>query len=259
MAAPTYTAHALVLKKTKLSESDLIITLLLEDGSQKQVVAKGARKPTSSFSSRLELFAEVDLLCVGGRSLDIVKEARLLNGYEPIRNRVELTYAASPLLELLVKVSQPGLSNGKLFASTKVALHALSSSEACSAPGICAAQILKILAFEGLCPSLRECVGCGDSVFFGTDARGIRVCRFSMGEGGVVCPSCASTSETIAVAESVLSWADYYLRSPFSDIASHTADLSASFEVLRLCQGLVHAQLGYRLKSLDMLFTCGLF
>lgn len=47
MASPTYRCNALVLKKTKLGESDLILTCLKDDGSQLRAVAKGARKPTN--------------------------------------------------------------------------------------------------------------------------------------------------------------------------------------------------------------------
>ena len=57
MAQPTYSLRALVLRRTKLGESDLILTLLSEDGSQKRAVAKGARRPKSSFAARTEPFA----------------------------------------------------------------------------------------------------------------------------------------------------------------------------------------------------------
>ena len=80
MARPTYTARVIVVRKTKLGESDLILTLLAEDGSQLRAVAKGARKPKSSFASRLELFSVADVLCARGRSLDVVSEARLVEG-----------------------------------------------------------------------------------------------------------------------------------------------------------------------------------
>ena len=81
MASATYTARAIVLRKTKLGESDLIVTLLAQDGSQARAVAKGARKPSSPFAARLELYSSVDLLCSEGRNLDIVKEARIASSH----------------------------------------------------------------------------------------------------------------------------------------------------------------------------------
>lgn len=78
MSQPTYGARGIVLRKTKLGEGDLVVTLLSEDGSQLRAVAKGARKSTSPFASRLELYSVADALLARGRSLDIVKEARLV-------------------------------------------------------------------------------------------------------------------------------------------------------------------------------------
>ena len=81
MASATYQSRVLVIKRTKLGETDCICTLLSQDGSQIRAVAKGARKPTSPFTSRLELFSVCDVLFAKGKSLDIIKEARLIEGY----------------------------------------------------------------------------------------------------------------------------------------------------------------------------------
>ena len=88
MAQSTYNARVLVLRKTKLGESDLILSLLAQDGSQIRAVAKGARKPTSQFSSRLELYSQADVLLAQGRTLEIVKEARLIAGNAALRDVV---------------------------------------------------------------------------------------------------------------------------------------------------------------------------
>ena len=73
---PAYPLRALVLRKTKLGETDLILTLLSEDGRQVRAVAKGLRKPGSRFGGRLEPYSVVDLLLHTGRSLEVVTEAR---------------------------------------------------------------------------------------------------------------------------------------------------------------------------------------
>ena len=73
---PSYPARALVLRKTKLGETDTIVTLLASDGRQVRAVAKGLRKPGGRFGARLEPFAVADLLLHTGRSLDVITEAR---------------------------------------------------------------------------------------------------------------------------------------------------------------------------------------
>ena len=74
----TYRTKVLVLDKTKLKETDLILTMLDERGRQVRAVAKGARKPGGRLAARCELFCTVDMLLAHGRSLDIVSQAELL-------------------------------------------------------------------------------------------------------------------------------------------------------------------------------------
>ena len=63
----TYRTKAIVLDKTKLKETDLILTLVGESGRQIRAVAKGARKPGSRLAARCELCCEVDVLLAHGR------------------------------------------------------------------------------------------------------------------------------------------------------------------------------------------------
>lgn len=125
MASKSYMLRAVVLKKTKLGESDLIFTLLGQDGSKVKAVAKGARKPTSPFSSRMELYSIVDVLISKGRSLDIVTEVRLVDSGDRLRSDIAYSTAAAPMVELLDKVAQQELAAPKLFEMTQVALATL--------------------------------------------------------------------------------------------------------------------------------------
>lgn len=84
-----------MLDKTKLRETDLIFTLLAENGMQVRAVGKGARKPGSRLAARCELGCTVDALFARGRSLDVISEATL----------VHAPLGASPSYELLSSVS----------------------------------------------------------------------------------------------------------------------------------------------------------
>ena len=255
MAQPTYSARVIVLGKTKLGESDLILTLLAQDGSQLRAVAKGARKPQSSFSSRLELFCEVDLLCVRGRSLDIVKEARLVRGAENLRVDVARATAAAPVAELLGKVSQPGLENAVLFASTSAALATLDACSEEAAPAITAAQLLKLLAYAGFRPTFDACASCGHPA----RESGAGEAAFSFTEGGVVCRSCRRQVDAQLLDAHELAWASALLSARFSQITQDPPPAFATFAALRLAQGLIQAHIGSRLKSQEFMLTCGLY
>ena len=76
---------AIVIDRTKLGESDLILTLLEADGSQGRAVAKGARKPGGKLAARVQLFCEDDLLLAVGRNLDVVAEAQLSCAHASLR------------------------------------------------------------------------------------------------------------------------------------------------------------------------------
>ncbi|MCB7036919.1 DNA repair protein RecO [Eggerthella sinensis] len=256
MSAPTYDARVIVLRKTKLGESDLIVTLLAEDGSQMRAVAKGARKPTSSFAARLELYSVADAFFARGRSLDIVKEVRLVESNDRLRRDLEHAAGAAPMAELLDRVTQMGLENERLFALTRAALASLGRVEAAQVPAVCAAHLLKTLAFAGLRPSLDMCVGCGRTLPAGPPEGNVAL---SYHEGGVVCPLCRSGMETVMVPEAVLAWCRALLGSTFAEIEALEVDPSASFGVLRFCQQWIGEHVGANLKSLNFLFTSGLF
>ena len=263
MAAETYSLRALVLRKTKLGETDAIVTLLAEDGRQVRAVAKGARKPSSAFASRLELFSEVDLLLVRGKSLDIVKEARLLDAHLGVRSDMEHAAAAAPIIDVMARLSQPDLAAPRLYALTSSALSHAQAADASSALAVCAAHLLKAFAFSGFRPSFDTCVICGSPVVGETaaapqgDSR--RTVSFSPAEGGVVCNSCLLLSDARPVATDVLAWAHFLLMSPFDMVVDAHVERRISFEVLHLCQAWECEHVGGKLKSLEFLFTCGLF
>lgn len=255
MAQPTYTERALVLRRTKLGESDLILTMLAEDGSLARGVAKGARKPKSPFSARTEPLCVVDLLCARGRSLDIVKEARLVSAHDALRGDIEGSAAAMPVLELLGRVAQPSLPNPRLFQAAVRALDAMGAADRSHRLALACASLLKTLAFSGLRPSLERCVGCGEAVPLVEGA----LVPFSAIDGGVSCAACRRDLETEPVEAATLCWSSYFIGSTFDAVSEGPSDLSASFSVLHLIQSLVRSHVGAPLKSLEFLFTCGLF
>lgn len=252
----TYRARGIVLRKTKLGENDLILTLMVQDGSQVRAVAKGARKPTSQFAARLELYSVVDVLLACGRSLDIVKEVRLVQAHTALRQSLEHSACAAPMVELLARVTQDALENSRLFDLTCVALESLVRVEPSMAPAICAAHLLKTLAFIGVRPGLHSCVVCGQK---SSQWKSGNMVRLSYGEGGILCPTCATQSEAVLVPWATTDWVLLFLGSTFAQIEEFEVDPSVSFALLRFCQEWSREHVGRNLKSLNFLFTCGLY
>ena len=252
MASATYTARAIVLRKTKLGESDLIVTLLAQDGSQARAVAKGARKPSSPFAARLELYSSVDLLCSKGRSLDLVKEACLVEGNKALRSSLERSAAAAVLAELLDRATQASLENPRLFDLTHAAYARIAEADMANVPALTAACLLKACAFLGLRPHLDTCVVCENLVGGRVDD----MVALSYAEGGVVCEACRAHVETAYLPEAVVAWARMLLASTFAQIEETRMGAREAFAVLGFLRLWIREHVGVNLKSMEFFLTC---
>lgn len=256
MASPTFSTRAIVLRKTKLGESDLIITLLAGDGSQMRAVAKGARKPTSTFSSRLELYSIVDVLCSQGKSLDIIKEARLVTAHENLRFALVQSTCAAALAELLDKMSQMGLEHERMFALAEMSFGYMNDCNEQNAVAICAAALLKALALAGFRPNMSSCVMCGSDLNDSLDTDD--TVYLSTLEGGVVCPSCYLQTNCRSVERHLIRWVDLLIRTPFADIAKLGMEMDAALHAMTFSHRWIQDHVGVRSKSIDFLLTSGI-
>ena len=253
MARPTETARVIVLRKTKLGEADLVLTMLGESGSQLRAVAKGARKPSSTFAARLELYSVCDVLVAQGSSLGIVKEARIVESNDRARRDLEHAACAAVMAELLDRTTQDALDVEKLFPATRKALSVLCASDADRAPAIAAAHCLKTFAYLGVRPELDSCCRCG------RPSDGAGRMWFSAREGGTVCDSCRFEAAGVEVDPSDIAWMRAFLHLPFDEVAKLEGSLSPAFSALAVVRQWTREHFGFTLRSVDFLRTSGLF
>ena len=256
MAAKTYKIRAVVIRKTRLGEKDLIVTMIDESGALVKGVAKGARKPGGSLAARLELFSTVDALMACGRSLDVVCEVRLVD-VKSIPRELELSSCVAPIAELLGFVAQPDLLQPRLYEMGRAAIARIADCQGQSAQAlaICAASLWKVMAQSGFRPSFTTCVVCGTRNLPGSgDTTAVSVL-----DGGAVCANCPRPADAIMVDVETVRWCEALIRSKFDEVLEYEMDTAASFEVLQLARMWIRAHTGRDLKSLDFLFTSGLF
>lgn len=196
-----------------------------------------------------------DVLCAKGRSLDVVSEARLVEGNAALRGDIERTSAAAPIAELVERTTQAGLECPNLFAMTQTALRAMCNTDAAGAPSIAAGHLLKAFAMTGVRPVLSECAACGNPVMPLPDGS----LAFSPREGGVICSHCRAHTEAGYIDAQTAEWSNFLLRSTFSDIAGARMGVREAFSVLDLCQRWCVEHVGCRLRSLSFMFTSGLY
>ncbi len=179
---PLYRDEAVVLRTHKLGEADRIITLLSRHHGRVRAVAKGVRKTTSRWGSRVEPFNHVDLQFAEGRTLDTVTQAETIT---PFHSRLGADYerytAGTVMLEtaerLVTEEKQPAVQQFLLLVG---GLRAMVAGE--HAPHhVLDSYLLRSLSVAGYAPSFDHCVRCGD-------AGGHRY--FNPSAGGVMCAMC---------------------------------------------------------------------
>ena len=256
MSSASYKTRAIVLRKTKLSEKDTIVSLLDETGALVRAVAKGARKPGGSYASRLELFTTVDLVCAKGRNLDIITSATIIESPRLTASDIEQVACCSALAELLAAIAQEELPHGRLFDMAKAAFTHISNSNPIPSLALTCSALLKALAYAGFRPVFDSCVLCS-SPLDSQDASGF--VSFAVSEGGYICSDCPVPPDSISVNVDTLNWSNALMRSRFDDVASFEPSAGSLFSVLQLIATWTRIHVGKNLKSIDFLFTCELF
>lgn len=177
-----YRDEGVVLRTQKLGEADRIITVLTRGSGRIRAVAKGVRRTTSRFGSRLEPFTHVDLQLAEGRSLDVVTQAETL---DPFASRMGADYerytAGTVMLEtaerLVIEDKEPALQQFLLLVG---ALRAI--CDVGRPPGaVLDSFLLRSLAVSGYAATFDQCARCGEPGLHRS---------FSPAAGGMLCATC---------------------------------------------------------------------
>jgi DNA repair protein RecO (recombination protein O) len=173
--------RGVVLRTIRLGEADRIVTLVTEHHGKVRAVAKGVRRTTSKFGSRLEPLSHVALLGWQGRGdLDTINQVEVIDTFRAVREDLDRVAAGLSMLEVVDQIAQERLANPRLYAMLVGAIGALAGHHS---PMVAPAFFLKVLALEGSAPVLESCVSCGE------DDDAVLV-AFDPVEGGVLCRSC---------------------------------------------------------------------
>lgn len=190
-----YRDEAVVLRTQKLGEADRIITLLTRQHGRVRAVARGVRRTSSRWGSRVEPFTHVDLQLAEGRTLDVITQAETL---DPFAGRLGADYdrytAGTVMLEtaerLVVEDKEPATQQFLLLVG---GLRAMAAGE--HAPGqVLDSYLLRSLAVAGYAPSFAHCARCGEE---GPHR------WFSPAGGGVLCPGCRLPGSATVAPETV--------------------------------------------------------
>lgn len=236
---PTYRDEAVVLRTHQLGEADRIVTMLGRRRGKIRAVAKGVRRTSSRFGSRLEPFMVVDLQCYEGRSLDVIQQAESLGAYgAPIAADYGSFTAANAIVEAADRLTDE--ASPQQYTLLVGALRSLARGE--HGPTLTLdSYLMRALSLAGWAPSVTDCAMTGIP---GPHS------AFVVQLGGVVADEVAPpgaprlSPETVAVMAALLTgdWA-------VADAASATTKAQASGVIAAYTQW--HLERG--LKSLNHL------
>lgn len=193
---PLYRDEAVVLRTHKLGEADRIITLLTRQHGRVRAVAKGVRRTTSRWGSRLEPFTHVDLQIAEGRSLDVITQAETLTPFNAgLGADYERYTAGTAMLEtaerLVTEEKEPAVQQFLLLVG---GLRAMVTGEQ-GAGQVLDSYLLRSLAVAGYAPSFDHCVRCGVA---GPHR------YFHPAAGGVLCTMCRVPGAATPAPETLL-------------------------------------------------------
>lgn len=215
---PTYRDEVVVLRTHKLGEADRIVTLLSRRHGKLRAVAKGVRRTSSRFGSRLEPFMVADVQLYQGRSLDIVQQAESLGSYgAEIAVHYDRYTSASAMVEAADRLNEAE-ATPQQYLLLVGGLRSLARGDH-AARSILDSYLLRAMALSGWAPSLHECARCSRPGPHDT---------FVAQLGGMVCRDCAPTgaarvpAETVALLQSLMAgeWDEVDAASPAATAAA---------------------------------------
>lgn len=103
------TTPAILLRKTRLTDTSLIVTWFTAQHGKVKTVAKGARQPKSRFAGVLDLFYDCEIHYSRSRrsELHILREVALTDPHEGLRHDYARVALASYFVELIELVTEP--------------------------------------------------------------------------------------------------------------------------------------------------------
>lgn len=187
--ARVYRTHALVIRRRDHADADRILTLFTPDQGRVEVIAKGVRKITSRKAGHLEPFTHSSLLLAEARTWPIVTEAVTVESFRHLRDDLDAIVRAGYMAELADAFAESDDEHRPLWDLLLPCLRALDDAAAGAATFdrnvLLAWYLLHLLSLTGFQPQLFHCLGCDEELQPVTNF-------FSMGEGGVYCPTCAA-------------------------------------------------------------------
>jgi len=182
-----YNSRGFILRQRDFKDSDKLLSIFTEQKGKITAIAKGVKKPRSSLRACAQPFCHAYFHLNQGRDMDLLTQGKLLDFYANSRMDLERSLYCIYLMELMDKsllenVPLPGLYKSLLEVLTAINEQGLN-------PLFIRYFEVQLMANLGYKPMLNHCIDCTGKVTGNF--------RFSLAEGGLVCPDCQGESENV--------------------------------------------------------------
>lgn len=196
MAQKTYPVTGINLGGFDLGEADKVLYLFTAQKGMVKAIAKGAKKPKTRMSGRIDPLYVNELLLASGRTFEIITEVRTVETFSQLRQDFErLSYGL--YYAELARAFADGLENecATFFDFLLASIH-LQATLAADAVWLCMEFEMGLLDFLGYRPELTYCIGCRQVL------SDYNLARFNIELGGVICLVCFRAGRRIVREES---------------------------------------------------------
>jgi DNA repair protein RecO (recombination protein O) len=161
----TYSAEAIVLKRTNFGEADRIITFLARDKGKFTAIAKGVRKVASRRAPNLELLNHIKIYLASGKNLDIITEAETVDTFKKVKDNLSKVGFGFYLAEITNEFLADGQGGKRpfdlLLGSLRLLERELDEENLKKIARVFEIKFLDALGFK---PQLSVCVKCSKPV-----------------------------------------------------------------------------------------------
>jgi len=241
-----FRTEAIILKRRDMGEADRLLTLLTPRHGKLDVIAKGARKPTSQKTGHVELFTRADMLIHRGREIGVAVQAEMIEPYLGLRDDLRRGAFANYTVELLDRFTAHAEEDYiDLFDLLDDTLKRLSEDDD---PRLAVRYYeMRMLDLLGFRPELLECVVGRDPILPEDQ-------YFSHVRGGAVCPTHAHQSQgAVRVSMLALKLMRHMQRSSYKQVKSLKVSPALHEEVERIMLGYITHILERKLQSVAFL------
>ncbi len=176
--------EAIIIRKTKFSDSSLIVQLYTKENGKISALIKGARSSKSKIGTKIDLINHVEVVIYNkeDKDLQLVTQVNLINHFPHLRDNLEKIKYATAICELILKLIPDQESNERIFRGTIRILKLI--EKGVESENFYFAQYLLFFIKEiGYELSFENCSECGNKITDNSDN------AFSFANG-IICKNC---------------------------------------------------------------------